>query len=187
MNKQLKCTWALGSNLEEEYHDTEWGKPKYDDRILFEMLILEGAQAGLSWRTVLQKRAGYKNAFDNFDVKKVAQYDDTKQAELLQNPNIIRNKLKIKSAVVNAQNFIKIQQEFGSFSDYIWAFVGHKPIINKRKQISDVPASTELSDRTSKDLKKRGFTFIGTTIIYAYMQSVGMVNDHLVTCPAYHG
>lgn len=186
MNGQQKCAWAMGSHLEEEYHDNEWGKPKYDDRMLFEMLILEGAQAGLSWRTILQKRAGYKKAFDNFDVKKVAQYNETKQAELLQNPNIIRNKLKVKSAVTNAQNFIKIQQEFGSFSDYIWAFVEHQPIINKWKQMSDVPASTPLSDIISKDLKKRGFTFIGTTIIYAYMQSIGMVNDHLVSCPAYH-
>ncbi|MFV0431929.1 MAG: DNA-3-methyladenine glycosylase I [Alphaproteobacteria bacterium] len=185
MSITKKCRWALGSPLEEEYHDNEWGQPKYDDAILFEMLVLEGAQAGLSWRTILYRRKGYRAAFDGFNVQKVAQYNEEKQEELRNNPAIIRNRLKIKSAVNNAQKFIEVQKEFGSFSQYFWNFTNHKPIINKRKTMSDVPATTELSDKISKDMKKRGFSFVGSTIIYAYMQSIGMINDHLLTCPAY--
>ncbi len=186
MTKQQKCSWALSSEIEEIYHDNEWGIPKFDDdRFLFEMLTLEGAQAGLSWKTILQKREGYRNAFANFDVQKVAGFDEKKQEELRNNPEIIRNRLKIKSAINNARAFIKVQQEFGSFSKYIWAFVDHKPIQNAWKNMQEVPATTPLSDAISKDLKKRGFSFVGSTIIYAYMQSIGMVNDHLTACPRY--
>ncbi len=181
-----KCSWALSSKLEEIYHDSEWGMPKYDDdRFLFEMLTLEGAQAGLSWRTILQRRQGYRKAFANFDVQTIANFDAQKQEELRNNPDIIRNRLKIRSTIDNARAFIKIQQEFGSFSKYIWAFVDHKPIQNGWKNMQEVPAKTPLSDTISKDLKKRGFSFVGSTIIYAYMQAIGMVNDHLITCPRY--
>ncbi len=183
---QQKCTWALQSDIEEIYHDQEWGAPKIkDDRILFEMLILEGAQAGLSWRTILQRREGYRKAFANFDVQKVAKFDDAKHEELRNNPEIIRNRLKIKSATRNAQAFIKVQEEFGSFSSYIWSFVDYKPIQNTWRVQGDVPASTPLSDKISKELKKHGFNFVGSTIIYAYMQSIGMVNDHLTSCDCY--
>ncbi len=178
-----KCPWALASRAEEYYHDTEWGVPVHDERLLFEFLILEGAQAGLSWATVLNKRSGYRQAFDHFDVQKIAQYSEQKQQELLSNPEIIRNKLKIKSAVTNAQAFINIQQEYGSFDSYIWSFVNGQPLNNTWQNIEQVPAVTAESELMSRSLKKNGFKFVGSTICYAYMQAVGMVNDHLVTCP----
>ncbi|WP_428355507.1 DNA-3-methyladenine glycosylase I [Methyloprofundus sp.] len=181
-----KCPWALASEMEEHYHDTQWGVPVHDERLLFEMLILEGAQAGLSWSTVLKKREGYRQAFDNFDVHKVASYSEQKQLELQNNPEIIRNKLKIRSAVTNAQAFIAIQEQYGSFDTHIWSFVNGKPIINTWQTMQQVPANTPESDAMSKSLKKAGFKFVGTTICYAYMQAVGMVNDHLVTCPRYN-
>jgi len=167
------------------YHDLEWGVPQHDDNRLFEVLVLDGAQAGLSWRTILNKRENYRNAFDGFNVKKVASYDDKKVKELLQNEGIVRNKLKIASAIRNANVFIEIQKEFGSFDNYIWAFVDNKPIQNKRKSLSEVTATTPLSDKISKDLKKRGMNFVGSTIIYAIMQTIGMVNDHTIKCFRY--
>lgn len=179
----VRCAWATRSALEENYHDREWGVPQHDDVVLFEFLILEGAQAGLSWSTVLTKRENYRKAFDQFDVIKVARYSDAKIGNLLLDTGIIRNRLKLASARSNAQVFIKVQQEFGSFDAYIWGFVGGKPIINRIHKMQEVPARTEISDRISKDLQKRGFKFVGSTIMYAYMQAVGMVNDHLVTCP----
>ena len=178
-----RCTWA-SNELNIPYHDTEWGVPVHDDRTLFEFLILEGAQAGLSWDTVLKKREAYRTAFDEFDPAKVARYTDAKYAKLLTNEGIIRNRLKIASAVANANAFLKVQQEFGSFDKYIWQFVNGKPIVNKLKG-GGVPATSEISDAISKDLKKRGFNFVGSTIIYAFMQATGMVNDHLVTCFRY--
>lgn len=179
-----RCFWA-SNELNIPYHDAEWGVPVHDDRLLFEFLILEGAQAGLSWDTILKKREAYRKAFDNFDVAKVARYSDAKIAKLLQNDGIIRNRLKIGSAVTNAISFLKIQKEFGSFDKYIWSFVGGKPIVNKFKGRGDVPAKTDISDAMSKDLKKRGFSFVGSTIMYAFMQATGMVNDHLTTCFRY--
>lgn len=175
-----RCSWAT-NELSIAYHDTDWGVPVHDDRLFFEFLILEGAQAGLSWDTILRKRDAYRTAFDNFDPAKVAKYTEAKRAKLLQNEGIIRNRLKIASAVSNAKAFLKVQKEFGSFDKYIWSFVGGKPIVNKLKG-GDVPAKTEISDAISKDLKKRGFNFVGSTIMYAFMQATGMVNDHLVTC-----
>lgn len=180
-----RCSWADRTPLEIIYHDNEWGVPQRDDCALFEFLILEGAQAGLSWSTILAKREGYRAAFDGFDVQKVARYTDAKLEKLRENPAIVRNKLKILSARTNAKAFIKVQQEFGSFSAYYWAFVNNKPIINHFKSMKDVPPKTELSDRISKDLLNRGFKFVGSTIIYAYMQATGMVNDHLTTCDCY--
>jgi len=180
-----RCDWAEANALEKEYHDKEWGVPIHDDRLLFEMLTLEGAQAGLSWSTILAKREGYKKAFDNFDIKKVASYDEAKKNSLLENKNIVRNKLKINSTINNANMILKLKEEFGSFDKYIWSFVDNKPIINSWKKIEDVPASTKLSDTISKDMKKRGFKFIGTTTIYAFLQAIGMVNDHLVYCFCY--
>lgn len=180
--KKKRCIWCLGSELYIDYHDTEWGVPVHDDRHLFEMLMLEGAQAGLSWITVLNKRVTYKKAFDNFDAKKMARYTDKKLEKLLQNPGIIRNKLKVKSAVKNARGFLAVQEEFGSFDQYIWQFVDGQPIQNTYKSMQDVPAKTKESDAMSKDLKKRGFSFVGSTICYAYMQGVGMVNDHTTDC-----
>ncbi len=180
-----RCEWSTASELEIKYHDHEWGIPVYDDRILFEFLILEGAQAGLSWSTILNKREGYQKAFDNFDVKKIARYKQARIDKLLQNVDIVRNKLKVNSTVTNAINFIEIQKEFGSFSNYLWAFVNNKPIINKWKSLSEIPVSTDLSEKISKDLKKKGFKFVGSTIIYAYMQAVGMVNDHTTSCFRY--
>jgi DNA-3-methyladenine glycosylase I len=177
-----KCTWALSSPSEELYHDLEWGMPVHDDRLLFEFLILEGAQAGLSWSTILNKRDGYRKAFDNFDAKRIANYDDKKINELLANPNIVRNKLKINAAVTNAQAFLNVQQDFASFDAYIWQFVGGRPLHNAWKNAAEVPASTPISELMSKDLKKRGFKFVGSTICYAYMQAIGMVNDHTVEC-----
>ena len=168
------------------YHDIEWGVPIHDDRHLFEKIILDGAQAGLSWRTILNKRENYRKAFDNFDVKKVARYTPKKIEKLMQNKGIVRNRLKINSAVKNANAFIEIQNEFGSFDAYIWGFVNGKPIKYKRRRMTDIPATTELSDTISKDLKRRGMSFVGSTIIYAVMQSMGMVNDHLTSCFRYH-
>ncbi len=180
-----RCAWANGSKLEQEYHDTEWGVPVYDDRVLFEFLVLEGAQAGLSWATILNKREGYRHAFDDFDVQKIARYSEAKIQQLLNNPEIVRNKLKVRGTVTNAQLFIDVQQECGSFSNYIWQFVDGEPINNSPLTVADVPASTERSDAMSKALKKRGFKFVGTTICYAYMQAVGMVNDHTTDCFRY--
>jgi DNA-3-methyladenine glycosylase I len=182
-DQSLRCAWALRTPLETIYHDCEWGVPQHDDQVLFEFLILEGAQAGLSWSTVLAKRESYRAAFDQFDVKKVATYTDGKLAKLLLDPGIIRNRLKVYSARTNAQAFLKVQEEFGSFDKYYWAYANNKPIINRCITMMDVPARTELSDRISKDLQKRGFKFIGSTIMYAYMQATGMINDHLLTCP----
>jgi len=180
-----RCDWANGSPLEMEYHDNEWGVQTHDDRMLFEMLILEGAQAGLSWSTILNKRQGYIKAFDGFDVKKVSRYTQKKIDKLLLNPEIIRNKLKVNAAVENAKRFIEVQKEFKTFDAYIWSFVDGKPIVNRWKSMADVPASTVASEAMSKALKKRGFKFVGPTICYAYMQSTGMVNDHLTSCFCY--
>ena len=179
------CQWAGDDPLYIKYHDEQWGVPVHDDRELFEMLILEGAQAGLSWITILRKRESYRQAFDNFDPEVVAGYGESKIEELLQNPGIIRNRLKIRSAVQNAQAFLKVQEEFGSFDDYMWSFVDHTPIQNAWKTMSELPASTPLSERFSKDLKARGFNFVGPTIVYAHMQAVGMVNDHTTDCFRY--
>ena len=180
----VRCHWARNP-LAIAYHDQEWGTPVHDDRTLFEFLVLEGAQAGLSWDTILQKRDNYRKAFNNFDPQKVAKYDTKKQSTLLQNPGIIRNKLKIKSAIQNAKAFLAVQKEFGSFYKYIWQFVGGKPKINSWRAGQGVPASTPESDAMSKDLKKRGFNFVGSTICYAFMQAVGMVNDHAAECFRY--
>jgi DNA-3-methyladenine glycosylase I len=177
-----RCAWADSTPLMTRYHDTEWGVPVHDDGMHFELLTLEGAQAGLSWTTILNKRAGYRSAFANFDVRKVARFDRGKIAALMANPGIVRNRLKIESTISNAHAFIAVQQEFGSFDDYLWRFVGGSPLRNKWRMARDVPASTELSDIISKDLKKRGFRFVGTTICYAFMQATGLVNDHLRTC-----
>ena len=180
-----RCFWVTESKLYQDYHDNEWGQPVFDDATLFEFLILETFQAGLSWITILNKRENFRKAFDNFDYKKIAKYQESKYESLLQDAGIIRNKLKIKSAITNAQLFIEIQQEFGSFSKFIWSYVDDKPIINNFKERKEVPATTSLSDKISKDLKKRGFKFVGSTVIYAYMQAVGMVNDHTTNCFKY--
>lgn len=179
-----RCSWA-SNDLNIPYHDTEWGVPLHDERGLFEFLILEGAQAGLSWDTILRKRDAYREAFDNFDPVKIAAYGEEKYGELLLNAGIIRNRLKIASAIRNANAFLAVRKEFGSFDKYIWNFVGGKPILNKLKGRGDVQAKTEISDAMSKDLKKRGFNFVGSTIMYAFMQATGMVNDHLMTCFRY--
>ncbi|MBM7702255.1 DNA-3-methyladenine glycosylase I [Metabacillus iocasae] len=180
-----RCDWVTKEEIYIQYHDEEWGVPVYEDRKLFEMLNLEGAQAGLSWITVLRKRERYREVFDHFEAEKIIQYDEAKVEELLQDPGIIRNRLKVKAVIRNAKAFLQIQQEFGSFSDYIWSFVGGKPVINKWDRIQDVPTSTAISDAMSKDLKKRGFSFVGSTICYAFMQATGMVHDHLTTCVCY--
>jgi DNA-3-methyladenine glycosylase I len=180
----IRCGWAT-NDLSIDYHDTEWGVPVHDDKRLFEFLILEGAQAGLSWDTVLRKRENYRAAFDDFDAEKIARYDDRKSNELLLNEGIIRNRLKIASAVANAKSFLKIRDEFGSFDSYIWQFVDGEPIVNRWKNLSEVPAKTAVSDAMSKDLKRRGFNFVGSTIMYAFMQACGLVNDHLVSCFRY--
>jgi len=186
MKQNMKrCDWAEGSDLERAYHDEQWGVPVHDDRLLFEMLTLEGAQAGLSWSTILNKREGYRKAFDNFDVHKVAEYSQEKIDALLQNPEIVRNRLKVNAAVKNARAFMRVQEEFGSFDAYIWSFVENKAIQNRWENIAQIPAHTPLSDTISKELKKRGFSFVGSTICYAYMQAIGMVNDHLVGCFRY--
>ncbi len=179
-----RCGWAR-NELSIPYHDTEWGVPVRDDRTLFEFLILEGAQAGLSWDTILRKRARYREVFDNFDAAKVALYDEAKVAELLQDAGIIRNRLKIAAAITNAQKFLTVQAECGSFSDYLWGFVGGQPIVNSWSEMSEVPARTTASDALSKDLQRRGFKFVGSTIMYAFMQATGMVNDHLTSCFRY--
>src|SRR3989338_3081545 len=176
-----RCGWAKDA-LMIEYHDKEWGIPVHDDRKLFEMLILEGAQAGLTWLTILKRRENYRKAFDNFIPHKVSKYDAKDISQLLTNAGIIRNKLKIKSTINNAKMFLETQKEFGSFDKYLWSFVDYKPIINKYKNLANIPSSTSLSDRLSKDLKNRGFSFAGSTICYAFLQSVGVVNDHLTDC-----
>ena len=181
-----RCAWAGTDPLYIRYHDEEWGVPVYDDKKLFEFLILEGAQAGLSWLTVLRKRENYRKNFCDFDPVKVSKFDRKKIETLLKDPGIIRNRLKVESAVSNAKAFLKVQKEFGSFSKYAWSFVGGKPLINKRRTLKDIPAQTAESDAFSKDLKKRGFRFVGSTIIYAHMQATGMVNDHVVDCFRYH-
>lgn len=182
MSDKIRCSWCEKDDLYRNYHDNEWGKPVYDDATIFEFLILETFQAGLSWYTVLAKRENFRKAFDHFDLQKIANYSDEKLNQLEQDSGIIRNKLKIKATVTNAQAFIKVQEEFGSFSKYIWGFVGGKPIDNQPNTLSEVPATTAISDRLSKDLKKRGFKFVGSTVVYAHMQATGMVNDHVANC-----
>jgi DNA-3-methyladenine glycosylase I len=182
MQGKVRCGWCLSSELYRKYHDEEWGKPVYDDATLFEFLLLETFQAGLSWITILNKRETFRLAFDGFDYKKIALYSEAKIQELLQDQGIIRNKLKVYSAVTNAQNFMKIQEEFGSFSKYIWDFVDGKPIVNNLKSLSEAQATTTISDKISKDLKKRGFKFVGSTVMYAHMQATGMVDDHVADC-----
>ncbi|MDC1037561.1 DNA-3-methyladenine glycosylase I [Candidatus Marinimicrobia bacterium] len=180
-----RCEWGNKSELYKKYHDHDWGVPLHDDTRLFEFLILEGAQAGLSWETILKKRDGYIDAFDQFDAEKISKYSDTKIETLLQNPNIIRNRLKVNSTVLNAKLFLDVQKEFGSFDTYIWQFTNGKTIQNSVRKMSDLPANTSESDAMSKDLKKRGFKFIGSTICYAFMQATGMVNDHTIDCFRY--
>ncbi|HLT54174.1 MAG TPA: DNA-3-methyladenine glycosylase I [Flavobacteriaceae bacterium] len=181
-----RCGWCVGDPLYEAYHDTEWGVPVYDDATLFEFLILETFQAGLSWITILRKRENFRKAFDHFDYKKIANYKQKKIDSLLEDAGIIRNKLKVNATVTNAQAFMKVQEEFGSFSNYIWKFTDGKPIKNTLQNYKQVPATTPLSDALSKDLKKRGFKFVGSTVIYAHMQATGMVNDHEVNCFRYN-
>lgn len=181
--KPARCPWANSDPLYIDYHDQEWGVPVKDDTLLFEFLTLEGAQAGLSWLTVLKKRENYRKAFDAFNPEKIARYNSKKIESLLTNPGIIRNRLKVNAAVQNAKSFLEVQVEFGSFSEYIWRYVDGKPIVNRLKTMSEIPATTALSDKISADLKKRSFKFVGSTIIYAHMQATGMVNDHLVSCP----
>jgi DNA-3-methyladenine glycosylase I len=182
---QKRCFWVSEDQLYIDYHDNEWGKPVYDDETLFEFLLLESFQAGLSWITILKKRENFRKAFDQFDCKKIAKYDSIKFEELINNVGIIRNKLKVKTAITNAQLFIEVQKEHGSFSNYIWSFVNGKPIVNSFKTRDEVPATTAVSDTISKELKKRGFKFVGSTIIYAFMQATGMVNDHTTDCICY--
>jgi DNA-3-methyladenine glycosylase I len=177
----IRCPWAIGDEYV-QYHDREWGVPVHDDRLLFEFLILEGAQAGLSWSTILKKRENYRLAFDHFDPTVVARYDKRKQKALLRNPGIVRNRLKIESTITNARAFLAVQQELGSFDKYVWGFVDGGPLQNARRSLKEVPARTRESDAMSKDLKRRGFRFVGSTICYAFMQAVGMVNDHLIDC-----
>lgn len=179
---EAKRCWGDKDDLSRDYHDNEWGTPVYDDTMLFEFIILEGAQAGLNWMTILRRREGYRKAFNGFDFNKIAKYTEKDVERLLQDERIIRNKLKVNSTILNAQVFLKIQEEYGTFSNYIWGFVDNKPINNRVKSWKEVPATTEISDKISKDLKKRGMKFVGSTIIYAFMQAVGMVNDHLVDC-----
>ena len=181
MKEVIRCVWA-NKDSEKEYHDNEWGVPSHDDSYMFEMLILEGFQAGLSWATILNKRENFRKAFDNFDYNKIKDYNQDKIDELLKNDGIVKNKLKVNSTVDNAKAFIKVQEEFGSFDKYIWGFVNNKQIVNKWKDIKDFPAKTELSDKISKDMKKRGFKFVGSTIIYSYLQAIGIIDDHMVTC-----
>ena len=180
--EKIRCGWCEKDDLYRAYHDHEWGKPVFDDDTIFEFLVLESFQAGLSWYTILKKRENFKNAFDDFNYEKIAEYTDEKAEELMQNPGIIRNRLKILATVNNAKRFLEVQKEFGTFSEYIWSFVGGKPIINHPKTLKDVPATSEISDALAKDLKKRGFKFLGSTVVYAHMQATGMVNDHLADC-----
>lgn len=182
MKMKKRCFWVSDNPLYVAYHDKEWGEPVYDDAVFFEFLILETFQAGLSWITILKKRENFKEAFDNFDYQKIAKYDDAKYESLLQNAGIIRNKLKVKSAITNARLFMDVQKEFGSFSEYIWSFTNGKPVMNVFETKEDVPATTDLSDEISKALKKRGFKFVGSTVIYAFMQATGIVNDHTTDC-----
>jgi DNA-3-methyladenine glycosylase I len=184
-DQKFRCPWCLKFDEYIRYHDEEWGRPVHDDQVHFEFLILEGAQAGLSWSTILKKRDGYRKAFSSFDPKKVARFSEAKIEKILLNPGIVRNRLKVNAAVNNAKRFLEIQKEFGSFDKYIWSFVGGKPILNKRKTLKDVPATTKESDALSKDLISRGFKFVGSTVIYAHMQACGLVNDHLVECWRY--
>lgn len=181
-DKINRCSWCSADPIYQAYHDTDWGKPKYDDKVLFEMLILEGAQAGLSWITILKRRENYRNAFDNFEVEKVANYNDEDRKRLVNNAGIIRNKLKINSAIKNALVFKDLQTEFGSFSNYIWSYVNHEPIINQYKDSTELPVTNDLAIQISKDLMKRGMSFVGPVIIYSFMQSVGMINDHTLDC-----
>lgn len=180
--KKIRCGWCEKDDLYRKYHDEEWGRPIYDDETIFEFLILESFQAGLSWYTILTKRENFRKAFDDFDYKKIASYSDEKVEELMQDSGIIRNRLKVLATITNAQKFQEVQKEFGSFSNYIWGFVDGKPIDNSPKTLKDVPATTEISDALSKDLKKRGFKFMGSTVVYAHMQATGMVNDHVEGC-----
>lgn len=184
-DSKVRCPWCLGFQQYVDYHDQEWGVPVWDDQVHFEFLILESAQAGLSWATILKKREGYRRAFAGFDYKKVAEFSDAKAEELLQDPGIIRNKLKVNAAINNAKRFLEVQKEFGSFSNYIWSFVGGKPIQNVWKDYKSAPATTPESDKLAKDLKKRGFKFLGSTTVYAHMQATGLYNDHMVDCFRY--
>lgn len=186
VSEKVRCGWCGTDPLYVKYHDEEWGLPVKDDKTLFEFLLLETFQAGLSWITILRKRENFRKAFDNFDYKKIAKYNQSKIDSLLQNEGIIRNKLKVHSAVTNAKAFMEIQKEFGSFSNYIWGFVDNEPVKNRIKSHKDAPANTPLSDAVSKDLKKRGFKFVGSTVIYAHMQATGMINDHIESCFRYH-
>jgi DNA-3-methyladenine glycosylase I len=179
---EQRCEWCLKNDLYMNYHDTEWGVPVHDDRLLFEFLILEGVQAGLSWLTILRKRENYRLAYDGFDPEIIARYDERKMSDLLQDAGIIRNKQKISASVNNARRFLEIQKEFGSFDHYMWSFIGFKPVINYFETMRQIPATSDVSDRISKDMKARGFKFVGSTIIYSHMQATGMVNDHLVSC-----
>lgn len=181
-NKTSSCPWCAAQPIYQAYHDQEWGVPVFDDNKLFEFLILEGAQAGLSWLTILRRREAYRKAYEGFVPKQVAQFNEEKVCELLQNEGIIRNKLKIQACIGNAQGFLKIQAEFGSFANYLWGFVEHQPVVNQWKVMSEVPTTSAVAIALSKDLKKRGFKFVGPTIMYAYMQAMGLVNDHLLTC-----
>jgi DNA-3-methyladenine glycosylase I len=186
-DSKIRCGWCLKFDQYIQYHDEEWGVPVHDDRKHFEFLILEGAQAGLSWATILKRRDGYRKAFAEFDPTKVAKFTPAKIEKLLKDPGIIRNRLKVNAAVNNAKRFLEVQKEFGTFDKYIWQFVGGKPIVNKRKSLANVPATTKESDALSKDLIKRGFKFVGSTVIYAHMQACGLVNDHIVSCWKYSG
>jgi DNA-3-methyladenine glycosylase I len=185
-DNSIRCDWCLDHPLTMEYHDMEWGVPVHDDRKLFEFLVLDAAQAGLSWRTVLLKRENYRKAFDNFEAEKVARYTDKRLAKLLQDPGIVRNRLKVRSAVINARAFLQVRDEFGSFDRYIWGFVGGKPLVTGLQSLQQIRATSKESDAMSKDMKHRGFTFCGSTICYAFMQAAGLVNDHLVTCFRHH-
>ncbi len=178
-----RCPWAEGSPRYAAYHDVEWGVPVHDDRVFFEFLVLEGAQAGLSWSTILDKRDGYREAFADFDPRRVARFDARRVAKLVTNPAIVRNRLKIESCVTNARAFLDLQRECGSFDRYVWTFVGGRPIVNRWRALGEVPARTDASDALSRDLKRRGFRFVGSTIMYAFMQATGLVNDHLMACP----
>ena len=186
MGELIRCAWAGDDPLYRAYHDCEWGVPVHDDRLLFQFLVLEGAQAGLSWITVLRKREAYRVAFDGFDPERVARFDDARRAELLANPGIVRNRLKVASAITNARAFLAVQEEFGSFDAYLWRFVDGRPIQNAWPAVAQLPASSTLSDCVSRDLKRRGFSFVGGTICYAFMQAVGMVNDHTTDCFRWH-
>lgn len=186
MCQNNRCPWCGELDIYVNYHDNEWGRPEHNDNKLFEMLILEGAQAGLSWITVLKKREAYRKAYDNFDPIKVANYTEEKVKQLLSNEGIIRNKLKINASIINAKLFLEIQKKYGSFDKFIWNYVNYTPINNKLKNIHDIPVTTDISDKISADLKKLGFKFVGSTIIYSFMQAVGMVNDHITSCPTYY-